>query len=244
MQHWERSTVDASITGGNSISVDTKNVAAFSIDMARSPFDISKPVTVTVNGRAIQTGGSQTDRSFHWSSDTAAPATLAKVHNLQGPIDDAFLGRFIFVRPTAAEPSAWAKSEMHRAISEWRRVFRGEPIVKDDTAITASDVASASLVLWGDPQSNAVYGRIAARLPLAYPDDKRQSLIMIYPNPENPSRYVVINSGFTFRESANTSNARQLPVLPDWAIVDTSRPPGDHWPGRIVKAGFFNEQWK
>jgi hypothetical protein len=53
----------------------------------------------------------------------------------------------------------------------------------------------------------------------------------------------VINSGFTFREAANTSNAKQLPKLPDWAIVDTATPADENWPGRIVEAGFFNEAW-
>ena len=65
----------------------------------------------------------------------------------------------------------------------------------------------------------------------------------IYPNPENPARYIVVNSGFTFRESANTSNAKQLPRLPDWAIVDTATPADENWPGRIVDAGFFSELW-
>ena len=43
---------------------------------------------------------------------------------------------------------------------------------------------------------------------------------------------------------ANTTNAKQIPMLPDWAIIDTSTPPNDRSPGRIVRAGFFNEQWK
>jgi predicted esterase len=247
-KHWERATVDARITGDNALTVDTQNIADFSIDMpsGASPFDPSKPVTITVNGKPVSAAPPQTDRSFHWSTST--DTTLAKRHALQGPIDDAFLSRFIFVRPTgnAASPetAAWAKSELDRAIREWRRVFRGEPLVKDDSAITPQDIASANLILWGDPASNLVYSRIASKLPLAWPKESKSALVMIYPNPENQARYVVINSGFTFRESANTSNARQLPVLPDWAIVDTSTPPDDHWPGRIASAGFFNEQWK
>jgi hypothetical protein len=67
---------------------------------------------------------------------------------------------------------------------------------------------------------------------------------MIYPNPLNPKKYVVINSGFTFREYDYLNNARQVPRLPDWAIVDISEPPTTQWPGRIVNAGFFDEQWQ
>ncbi len=35
--------------------------------------------------------------------------------------------------------------------------------------------------------------------------------VLIYPNPLNPSRYVVINSGFTFPQNAGLSNAQQTP---------------------------------
>ena len=68
--------------------------------------------------------------------------------------------------------------------------------------------------------------------------------LLIYPNPLNPKRYVVLNSGFTFREADWTSNARQTPKLPDWAIVDTTVPADARWPGKIVSAGFFNEDWR
>lgn len=68
--------------------------------------------------------------------------------------------------------------------------------------------------------------------------------VLIYPNPLNPSKYVVLNSGFTFREYDYLNNARQVPKLPDWAIVDTSTPPDERWPGRIAAAGFFDEKWQ
>ena len=65
--------------------------------------------------------------------------------------------------------------------------------------------------------------------------------ILIYPNPLNPKRYVVLNSGFTFREHADMSNALQIPMLPDWAIVDIRTPPGEDWPGKMAAADFFDE---
>ena len=49
--------------------------------------------------------------------------------------------------------------------------------------------------------------------------------IFIYPNPANPSRYIVVNSGFTFRMGARTSNSLQTPKLPDWAVIDLNTPP-------------------
>lgn len=68
--------------------------------------------------------------------------------------------------------------------------------------------------------------------------------VLIYPNPLNPRKYVVLNSGFTFREADYLSNARQTPKLPDWAVIDTTVPPSAHAPGGIADAGFFGEQWE
>jgi hypothetical protein len=56
-------------------------------------------------------------------------------------------------------------------------------------------------------------------------------------------RYVVLNSGFTFREFDYLNNARQTPKLPDDAVVDITTPPDFRYSGKIVLAGFFNEDW-
>ncbi len=68
--------------------------------------------------------------------------------------------------------------------------------------------------------------------------------LLIYPNPLNPQRYVVLNSGFTYREYDYLNNARQVPKLPDWAIINLSEPPNAVSPGKVVAADFFDEQWR
>jgi hypothetical protein len=67
---------------------------------------------------------------------------------------------------------------------------------------------------------------------------------MVFPNPLNPKKYVVINSGVTFREFSNTSNSLQVANLPDFAAIDITTPPGPKWPGKILAAGFFGEHWE
>jgi len=67
---------------------------------------------------------------------------------------------------------------------------------------------------------------------------------MIYPNPLNPKKYVVINSGITFREYAEPNNSLQVAYLPDYAVVDLTTPPDARWPGKIAAAGFFGEKWE
>jgi hypothetical protein len=98
-------------------------------------------------------------------------------------------------------------------------------------------------------------GRIAGQLPVRWTPENitvggqtfssaTHAPILIYPNPLNPERYVVLNSSFTFRDYAYLNNARQVPMLPDWAVVDLTTAPNSVWPGRIAAAGFFNENWQ
>jgi hypothetical protein len=48
----------------------------------------------------------------------------------------------------------------------------------------------------------------------------------------------------TFREYDYLNNARQVPKLPDWAVIDLRQAPDARWPGRIADADFFDEHWQ
>jgi hypothetical protein len=124
-----------------------------------------------------------------------------------------------------------------------------------DKDVTEDDISNHNLVLWGDPASNALLARIADRLPIKWNTEKvavgvrtyaasGHVPVMVFPNPLNPTRYVVINSGFTFREYDYLNNARQTPKLPDWAIIGLDTKPGSRSPGAIEDAGFFDERWQ
>jgi hypothetical protein len=184
---------------------------------------------------------------------------VRKLPGLQGPIDDAFLDRFIMVAPSGegmhAATGKWVDAEMKHAIEHWRRQFRGVAIQKKDSEITDADIASSNLILWGDPASNKVLAKIIDKLPIKWNgkelavgeqlfDVSHHMPVLIYPYPLNPKKYVVLNSGFTFREYDYLNNARQVPKLPDWAIVDVSQPMTPRAPGGIAAAGFFDEMWR
>jgi hypothetical protein len=186
---------------------------------------------------------------------------LVKRHGLQGPIDDAFMDSFLFVKPTSKGVSEavdqWVQKEFEHAVTHWRQHFRGDARVKLDTEVTAADMQSANVVMWGDPKSNDALVQLYKSLPIAWDlaagqlkageqswDAATHLPLMIYPNPLAPNRYVVLNSSFTFREYAYLNNARQTPKLPDWAIVDIRTPPNSRFPGKVVAADFFDESWK
>ena len=270
-KHWERARIDAEIVDARSLKVATTNVSALRLSMASGtcPLDNTQRPTVTIDGTELRAPAVETDRSwvaeFHKERDGwragPAPADGAprKVPGLQGPIDDAFLDSFLMVRPTGSSrherTDAWVKGEMKHAIEHWRKQFRGDARVKDDADITDADIADCNLVLWGDEESNRLLAKIADKLPLRWQEGKiivgKQTFpadtmmpILVFPNPLNPHRYVVLNSGFTFREYDYLNNARQVPKLPDWAVVNTSVKPTSRAPGEIVAAGFFDEQWR
>jgi hypothetical protein len=272
-KHWERADMDAELVDEGTFRITTKNVAAFTIALpgGPAPLDKTRPPRVVIDeqelvGLPVRENWRTSFKKFgaKWQRLGGEGGVVEKVgiqkhHGLTGPIDDAFMDSFVFVRPTGKplneKIGAWAKSELERGVTEWRRVFRGEARVIDDKALSAADVANSNLVLWGDPSSNAVLAKILAKLPLTWTTEKlalgTQSVsaadhapVMIFPNPLNSKRYVVLNSGFTFREGSNTSNSQQTPKLPDWAVIDLKTPPSAKWPGLVVDAGFFDERWQ
>jgi pimeloyl-ACP methyl ester carboxylesterase len=252
------------------LRVETANVVAFSLLFEAGDWPLSgrSAPRVFVDGARLSGLAVASDRSMtaHFRKEGGkwriVPAVetnrVAKRHGLQGPIDDAFMDSFLMVRPTGKplneRVGAWVKGEMEHAVMHWRKHFRGDARVKADRDISAADIAAHNLVLWGDPSSNALLGKVLGKVPLHW-DGKEVGLgkekhdaahhvpVLIYPNPLNPKRYVVVNSGFTFREYDYLNNARQVPKLPDYAILDVRAPASSRWPGKVVAAGFFDEDW-
>jgi len=271
-EHWKKASVHARINQRKSAIelVDVENVTglSFNIPSGRSPFDLLTPVTIEINGQSIATTATETDGSWsaelhldgkEWEAGAAASEGLNKKRDLQGPIDDAFMDSFIVVRPTGKANSEavdlWSRSELDHTVQEWRRQFRGDAVVKNDSDVTEADVANSHLILFGDASSNSVLRSIAGGLPIGWSEkavtvgDKQfdaahHAPVLIYPNPKNPLRYVVLNSGFTYREFAYLNNARQVPKLPDWAVIDVRTPASSLWPGQVVAADFFDEKWR
>ncbi len=158
-----------------------------------------------------------------------------KRHGLQGPIDDAFSQPFVLVKGTGtpwnAAHETWATANLERVAREWDLWFRGELRTATDATLSEDDLARRNLILFGDPGSNAVLAKIVDKLPLTWTKDKltiggieypagSHGPALIFPNPLNPRRYVVLNSGPTVRaEEYSKSNAWFFPRLGDAAVI-------------------------
>jgi pimeloyl-ACP methyl ester carboxylesterase len=260
VRHWEPATVEGTLKDGI-LTIKTAGVKAFTIDLPPKT-----KVSCVIDGQSVLTEY-VVDASERLIVDHVGgkwtpfpePPVLPKRHGLQGPIDDAFMDAFLMVKPSGkplnAKVGEWADKEMKHATTHWRSQFRGDAPVKADAELTDADIKDNNLILWGDPASNAVLAKIADKLPIKW-TDKGVTVgkdtydvgthvpVLIYPNPLNPRKYVVLNSGFTFREYDYLNNARQVPKLPDYAVIDTATPPNPRYPGKVVRAGFFGEKWE
>ncbi|MBW8868758.1 MAG: hypothetical protein JF610_15765 [Acidobacteria bacterium] len=182
-EEWQRARVNARIDR-QAITVSTTNVSALSLKFqpGLAPFTVGTKPALKIDSETIPLPAIHADKSMTiglirsgagWKTGTLSG--LRKVHGLQGPIDDAFMDAFVFVKPTGKPMSEavgrWAHEQAEYAISEWVHFFRGEPRVKNDTDISSDDIANNNLALFGDPSSNAVYRRIADRLPIRWTAD-------------------------------------------------------------------------
>jgi dienelactone hydrolase len=267
-EHWQRASVDAELRGADELSLELENVTSLRVTFGagESPFAPGTRPRILIDQSVLQGRPVLSDRSWNvelsrlnkrWIVVGEREETVLKKRpGLQGPIDDAFFDRFVIVEPSkrlgTAASDDWIRRELNRLKVEWRGQFRGEPLV-----VRAEDLneqhLQAHIIAFGDPSNNPFLARIQDTLPVSWEDERirfagldweRETVVplLVYPNPLNPGRYVVLNSGFTFRGYG--SNATQVPMLPDYAFVDTRTPADTNVPGAVVHAGFFDETWK
>lgn len=264
--HWQRAEIHAHRTAPDRIEITTHNVSAFRLTPAgwgaQGSIKIDgKVLTVQQRGSlpAQPTALAFVKRGAGWIPGEAQG--LRKRPGLQGPIDDAYFGPTLAVAGTGtawnAAADSWSKQELGVFREGWGRYCRATLPETTDASLTAADIRDKNLVLFGDPGSNAVLRRLLPKLPLRWTKDtitlagKTFSAhdhlpALIFPNPENPQRYVVLNIGFTFsRADMDGSNSQQYPHLPDYAVLRIA--PNAYTDDRAKNtelAGFFDERWQ
>ena len=271
-QHWETASVVGQLNWDQAqprIAVRTGNVSHLNLRFEAGQWlgnYPSQPI-IEIDGDQVAGPTVHSDRSYEiqlvkssrgWAVAEASDA-IRKRPGLQGPIDDAFMSSFVFVLPDEADTSSavgkWVQHEAEHAQVHWRKHYRGDVRAIKASELTPQHVADHHLILFGTPETNTVIKDVIGKLPVRWDADGVQvgkqafagadnALVLISPNPANPERYVVFNSGFTFREYDYLNNARQTPKLPDWAVIDTTQPITSRGPSGVLKADFFDEAWQ
>lgn len=271
-EHWTPATVTAELVEPATIRIKSKNVSQLRLDFTRLGWPLASGDTrIEIDGQVFA-GPPATrkqplvieliaaeDGWYELAPSDSADHSPRKRPGLQGPIDDAFTAPFLFVLPSRpcrhGAVERFTQAEARRARDVWQRIMRGNDRVVIDTDLTQEQIANYNLVCFGDFHGNRFLSSIAGGLPVQWKDDhikvgdqtfdaSSHALAMVYPNPKNPNRYVVVNSGLTFREFSNSTNSRQIAMLPDWAVIDITKPSDGIFAGRIAAADFFDESWQ
>ena len=216
---------------GTRTNVKTKNIAELELETVSD---------VTIDGQTLK-GKAFIKQMNRWEPRTLKPA-VRKRAGLQGPIDDAFLERFLCVTDSPNET-------LNTFTANFEKYFRGNVRTKATKDITKADINENHLVLWGTPATNKLIAKVIKDLPVRWTaaeievnnqkfDAKTHTLALINPNPLNPNKYVVLNSGHTFAKSDLTgTNALLYPRWGDWAVIETAT-------GKVKAAGLFDDSWR
>jgi acetyl esterase/lipase len=250
-QHFERAEIDAVRDAGKAeFTIKTKNIARLLVT------DAAKAKKITIDGVTLDVKPANSlllvKGADRWElADPVAEKGLRKMHGLQGPIDDAFMDSFLCVTPTGQAYDGFGDAYAKQALAGFSKAFaksyRGDVRTKPDTAITAADSADHNLILFGDPGSNKVLAQILDKLPLKWTSQaieiggksygtSSHIPVMIYPNPLNPKRYVVLNAGL----SAQGPGA----AFGDYAVLNIGRAADVAIVAGIADSGLFAEDWK
>ncbi len=188
------------------------------------------------------------------SGDKLQFAHESKHAQHQGPIDDAFTSGFVVVGPEGSGSSVEQKL-MDEFGAIWSKFLRGDLPVGTATDVkmnSEGQYPGSHLVLFGTPKNNRLMAEVMPKLKQIKWSETEFTLggktystsdhipVLIAPNPLNPQKYVVINSGHTFgKTDFEGTNALLYPRMGDWGVLKVKADGSTE----IVDSGFFDEQW-
>lgn len=266
---YARTTITSSQDDQGILRLHTENVAALSVLRSaadRVRIDDSEPLELNLASDAnltevffIKENSSWQALDYDDSLEFTQNPERHKRHNLQGPIDDAFMEGFVCVRGTSQpwsknleDYAQWSLQRFSREYDKWMRAT--VPMI-NDVDLNEELIRSKNLILFGDPGSNSILNRIVGDLPLRWDQNsitfaetsystKDHAVALIFPNPLNPQKYVVINSGMTMHEKDfKASNSWLFPKLGDHAVIQFAAEKEEEFSEKVVKAGLFDAHW-
>ena len=245
------SRVEAIIEDRHTIRITTTNIAQLTLSLNDDLVDTENPIAIIVNDKP-QKRQVNNDGQISVSTSPYPDKGLVKRHGLSGPYGDQFYDRFIIVYGTKNEKEENRKMALKFATWENAYItYDMTHVVKSDKEVTSEDIQNCHLILLGTPKDNEILEKIKDKLPLAISSHSIQvgakqfegndlGIRIIYPNPLNPTKYVVIHYG---------STQKALEALPDWvsAVKRYKKQPeifitdGNEKP---IYCGYFDAKWQ
>jgi|CZKI01.1.fsa_nt_gi dienelactone hydrolase len=199
--------LDAEVIGSNLIRLDTENVLALTLSPPAALVDAGKPLRVVWNG--AQRSSRLQEGRLHLAAAGFEPAPLHKNERIPGTIQDFTVTPFAVVVGTISKDPEMVEICAKKAAgfaAYWRDWQKQELRVFKDTELTDNDMTRYSLLLIGGPEANKVSAVLERKMPLRISPDqivvdgksfvvKDAAVRMIYPNPLNADRYILIAAG-------------------------------------------------
>lgn len=266
----EPASILADARTAGKIAVTPGNVLRFHLDLDKGLVGDLKQIEVAIAAQEplkAPCGGTvffakENDR---WSmSAKRYPEGLVKKNGLSGRISDVFMEHpVLLVYPTHDVEQAASQLIMDNFVKfsfgpndGWIFLHRGFDR-KADGDITEKDIADRNLVIFGDPTQNKLLARIIKDLPVSYDAQGFEiggkkytgadtGLIMVYPNPLNPRRYILLAPSI-FAKCDGVSVYQmgfEMCNLGDWAVLKLT----PHWTDTTWAVpqvgGYFNSFWQ
>lgn len=247
--------IEADVGAGGAVRVAAENVARLRLDLTRELIGDAAEVAVSVNGSpavAVKPGPAVrlARGGDRWAvAGPPDPKAVGKRHGLSGPVGDVFLGGPVLL---VHGPGEAAAEQVDAAVFRLFGPGDGGSVLhtgferKADRDVTPADVADKHLVLFGTPRENALVAKVADRLPVKFLADGVEvrgkayrgpgvGLTMVYPNPLNPERYVLL---------LPSDYAGGSPLdLPDYVVGKRVEGKG-RVSQQVLAKGWFDARWR
>lgn len=266
---YEPATIDAKVNDDGDVEITTSNVGAFRLNRDVATDAIIDGKVLDCRSAAggllpdvyfVKTSSEWQGLDYEESRGFSNNPDRHKRHGLQGPIDDAFMSSFVCVRGTGKPwnetSQQWADWTLGRFSKEFAQWMRGDIQMVDDSAVDKKLLMNNHLILFGDPASNSVLKKIVSDLPVEWTKEHIRigqqewspadhGLSLIFPNPLNPAKYVVVNSGHTFHDKEfRSTNAMLFPRLGDIAVQKFAAGESGDFAEQTVWADVFDANWR
>jgi len=257
--------IDAKIMN-NTVQVTTTNVQQFTLTLTSRMFNNTDLINITVNGVDSYSGGAQQvtlyavqnsmGKVIRWSSAAYTPNGLVKKAGLEGPIGDGYNTKFLVVYGNATD-----LTEAQSFCANWNQWMSASIVPHTVASVTTAQMTTCNLILFGTADSNSLIATMQPSLPIKVTNSvitvgntkytgTNYGVYFIYPNPQNPQRYVVVSHKLV--PGAKPKDLEALPwYWPDYVIFDTNKSAGlciqaslNYLPDSFVTAGYFDAFWR
>ena len=242
--------IEGNMIGANTIRIHTDNISSFFLDMKHPSLKTGEPATIVIDRDTLVLTTYAEGMSFFrfkdsvWMPGEAKETRLTKRYGMEGPSVAMETGKFLFVYGTG-RPGQSKKigTLLQQGLAGSDMVVQLVP----DTIVLQQNLAEKyNLYSIGPPEENKYLQEILPGLPLEFRKDSlvldgtynrmEVGLQMIYPNPQNNNRYVIVDVYPEF-----IPDVRQLMTYPVADYFIYSLKGGNY---ELLKDEFFGSDWQ